>query len=134
MSLKKIVYFWLCFLFCNVALADATSAQSLVSLKGGKDEVALSCYSYLTELVRSSNFPFKYVKKEKVNLLIDEDTDEVVNAKLLFETDGSGEIGWIEYRVLEHKLINTSVDLDVPEELIFDKSYAEKYDECKREK
>ena len=82
--------------------------------------------------MRSSNFPFKYVKKDKVNLLVDEDTDEVVNAKLLFETDGSGEIGWIEYRVLEHKLINTSADLDVPEELIFDKSYAEKYDECKR--
>jgi len=24
-----------------------------------------SCYGYLTELVRSSNFPFKYVSKEK---------------------------------------------------------------------
>ncbi len=132
MLLKKFVFLGLFFLFCNAAFADVTGTQSSMSLKNRDNEVSLNCYSYLTELVRSSNFPFMYVKKDKVNLLIDEDTNEVVNAKLLFETDGSGEIGWIEYRVLEHKLINTSANLDVPEELIFDESYAEKYDECKK--
>jgi hypothetical protein len=45
---------------------------------------------YLTELVRSSNFPFKYVSKEKTNLLIDNDTGDNVMAQLFFDTDGTG--------------------------------------------
>lgn len=103
--------------------------SSFVSIAG---EVDISkCYSYLTELVRSSTFPFKYVKKDKVNLIIDDDSGDVVNGQLVFDTDGSGEIGWIEYHVKERKLINTSVELEKPEELIFNKKYAEKYDACK---
>jgi hypothetical protein len=132
MFLKKMVCSGLFFLFCNAAFSDVAGAKSLASLNGMESEVTPNCYSYLTELVRSSNFPFKYVKKGKVNLLIDDDANGVVNAQLFFETDGSGEMGWIEYRVLDRKLMNTSADLDEPEELIFDKKYAEKYDECKK--
>lgn len=91
------------------------------------------CYSYLTELVRSSNFPFKYVKKDKVNLLIDDDSDDVIYGQLVFDTEGSGEIGWIEYRVNERKLLNTSAELDEPEELNFNKKYASEFDECNLE-
>lgn len=44
------------------------------------------CYSYLTELVRSSSFPFSYVKKDKANLLIDNDQGETVSAQVVFDT------------------------------------------------
>jgi hypothetical protein len=106
----------------------------LVPLKNRKVEVESDCYRYLTALVRSSSFPFEYVAPNKINVLIDDDSNSVVSAQLIFETDGSGEAGWIEYRVLEHKLMNTSANLDEPKELIFDKSYADKYDKCKRMK
>lgn len=89
------------------------------------------CYRYLTQLVRRSNFPFKYVDKNKVNIIIDDDSDNVVEGQLVFDTAGSGEIGWIEYNVKERKLLNKSVELDKPEELRFNKKYAEQYERCK---
>ncbi len=109
-------------------LGTVSLCFSLNATAGEPD--ASKCYSYLTELVRSSNFPFKYVKKDKVNLIIDDDSGDVVNGQLVFDTDGSGEIGWVEYHVKEQKLINTSVELEQPEELIFNKKYAEKYEAC----
>lgn len=128
MFYKKLFFCFFLLLLCEAAFAGALT---VVSLKNEKEQSISDCYGYLTELVRSSNFPFKYVKKNKVNLVIDDDANDIVNAQLIFETDGSGEIGWIEYRVLEHKLMNTSADLDEPKTLIFDESYAKKYDECK---
>ena len=109
-------------------LGTVSLCFSLNATAGEPD--ASKCYSYLTELVRSSNFPFKYVKKDKVNLIIDDDSGDVVNGQLVFDTDGSGEIGWVEYHVKEQNLINTSVELEQPEELIFNKKYAEKYEAC----
>ena len=109
-------------------LGTVSLCFSLNATAGEPD--ASKCYSYLTELVRSSNFPFKYVKKDKVNLIIDDDSGDVVNGQLVFDTDGSGEIGWVEYHVNDRKLINTSVELEQPEELIFNKKYAEKYEAC----
>lgn len=38
------------------------------------------CYSYLTDIVRSSSFPFTSVEKDKTNLLIDDDQGEIVSA------------------------------------------------------
>lgn len=89
-----------------------------------------SCYAYLTELVRSSNFPFKYVSKEKTNLLIDNDTGESVMAKLFFDTNGTGTIGWVQYDVTRRQLFNISGDVDEPQELKFDTSFAIDYEEC----
>ncbi|WP_312999801.1 hypothetical protein [Pseudomonas sp.] len=89
-----------------------------------------SCYGYLTELVRSSDFPFRYVGKDKVNLLIDEDDGEVVRAQLFFDTDGSGTIGWIKYTTAIHELLNTSAELDEPVALSFDTKFADGYAKC----
>ena len=85
-----------------------------------------SCYRYQTELVRSSNFPFKYVTKEKTNLLIDNDTGDSVMAKLLFDTNGTGTIGWVQYNVTQRQLLNSSGDVEEPEELTF----ATEYETC----
>lgn len=51
-----------------------------------------SCYSYFTELVRSSDFNFSQwdLKPESVNLIIDEDNDDFIRAKLVIDTDGTG--------------------------------------------
>lgn len=89
-----------------------------------------SCYGYLTELVRSSNFPFKYVTKEKTNLLIDSDTGDSVMAQLLFDTNGTGTIGWVQYNVSQRQLLNISGDEEEPEELTFDTSFATEYETC----
>ena len=84
------------------------------------------CYTYLTEMVRSSNFPLTEwkVSKEKVNLLIDEQNDEFIRAKLLIDNDGTGTIGWIEYYFDTGKLLNTSANLEKPEELKYDKKWS----------
>lgn len=91
---------------------------------------AVSCYGYLTEMVRSSNFPFRYVGKDKVNLLIDEDDGETVRAQLLFDTDGTGTIGWIKYTPATRVLLNTSAELEEPVELSFDAKFADGYAKC----
>ncbi|OWP83146.1 hypothetical protein BWK59_12090 [Flavobacterium davisii] len=90
------------------------------------------CYDYLTELVRSSNFPFSDwdVPKEKVNLIIDEHNSEFIRAKLTYETEGTGTIGWIEYVLKTGVLKNTSTNLEVPEKLKYDKNWKSKFDEC----
>lgn len=89
-----------------------------------------SCYGYLTELVRSSNFPFKYVNKEKTNLLIDNDTGDSVTAKLFFDTNGTGTIGWVQYAVTQRQLFNISGDMEESQELTFDTSFAIEYETC----
>jgi len=92
-----------------------------------------SCYGYLTELVRSSNFPFRYVSKEKTNLLIDNDTGDSVMAKLFFDTNGTGTIGWVQYDVTQRQLFNISGDVEEPQELTFDASFAADYETCIRQ-
>ncbi|WP_395597892.1 hypothetical protein AB4P95_22820 [Pseudomonas sp. A1437] len=93
-----------------------------------------SCYGYLTEMVRSSDFPFQYVGKDKVNLLIDDDDGETVRAQLFFDTDGTGTIGWIKYTPATRVLLNTSAELDEPVELSFDARFADGYANCLTEK
>ena len=93
-----------------------------------------SCYGYLTEMVRSSDFPFQYVGKDKVNLLIDEDDGEMVRAQLFFDTDGTGTIGWIKYTPATRVLLNTSAELDEPVTLSFDAHFADGYAKCLTEK
>ncbi|MFJ2482512.1 hypothetical protein ACIOWE_19770 [Pseudomonas sp. NPDC087598] len=94
----------------------------------------VSCYGYLTELVRSSNFPFQYVGKDKVNLLIDEDDGEMVCAQLFFDTNGTGTIGWVKYTPATRILLNTSAELDEPVALSFDARFADGYAKCLTEK
>lgn len=101
-----------------------------------KDEIVIpnndeDCYNYLTELIRSSDFPFGKIKKEKVNTIIDEDNGEIIRAKLFFDTDGTGTIGWVEYHLKERKLFNSSANLEEPEPLKFDIDYAKKLESCK---
>ncbi|MWV10839.1 hypothetical protein F3I62_01925 [Pseudomonas sp. R-28-1W-6] len=106
------------------------AAQADVStLKNDRSQ----CYGYLTELVRSSNFPFTYVTKDKANLLIDDDQGETVSAQVVFDTDGSGTMGWVQYDIQTHQLLNTSAELETPEPLNFDKKYAGQYERCIRE-
>ncbi|RON03953.1 hypothetical protein [Pseudomonas brassicacearum] len=88
------------------------------------------CYGYLTEMVRSSDFPFRYVTKDRVNLLIDEDDGEMVRAQLFYDTDGTGTIGWVEYNVTTHVLRNTSAELEEPVALTFDAAFAKGYAQC----
>jgi len=92
--------------------------------------IKIKCYDYLTELIRSSNFPFGNIEKSKVNTLIDDDNGKIIRAKLFFDTDGTGTIGWAEYDIKQKKLFNTSADLDTPKELEFSNKYAMKFDSC----
>lgn len=108
------------------ALLLGATQVSAVNLKSDRSQ----CYGYLTELVRSSNFPFTYVKKDKANLLIDDDQGETVSAQVVFDTDGSGTIGWVKYDIQSHELLNTSAELDESHPLTYDKQNAEQYEHC----
>lgn len=117
--------------------AVKTSNNTKISVpKAKKDKQELKqledCYDYLTELVRSSNFPFKYwdINPNKVNLIIDQDNGNLIQAKLFFETDGTGTIGWIEYNIKERSLLNTSANLEQPEKLSFDLKWALSLEKC----
>ncbi|ARS46919.1 hypothetical protein PSMEN_00440 [Ectopseudomonas mendocina] len=111
----------------NTACAAPPSVESSSASQSQEES---SCYGYLTELVRSSNFPFKYVSEEKANLLIDNDTGDSVMAKLLFATNGTGTIGWVQYDVVQRHLFNISGDVEEPQELTFDASFAAEYEAC----
>ncbi|WP_051349449.1 hypothetical protein [Chryseobacterium gregarium] len=99
---------------------------------GSANQTADNCYDYLTELVRSSNFPFSEWKihKNKVHLLIDDDNNGIISAKLFYDTEGTGTIGWIEYHKQEGKLFNTSANLDRPIELQYDLKRKGLFDSC----
>lgn len=71
--------------------------------------VNLECYDYLTELVRSSNFPFNNIPKEKNNLLIDSDENNIIFAQvnydkktlgISYDTNRMASNGWIKYYVI----------------------------------
>ena len=121
----------LLFVFIGNAIC-AILPEKIISSASQNQEKG-SCYGYLTDLVRSSNFPFRYVSKEKTNLLIDSDTGDSIMAKLLFDTNGTGTIGWVQYDVSQHQLFNISSDVEEPQELTFDKSFAADYETCIRE-
>ena len=113
--------------FGNTTYATQPSKESSTTNRNhGKG----SCYEYLTKLVRSSNFPFTYVSKEKANLLIDNDTGDRVMAQLFFETGGTGTIGWVQYDVPQRQLFNVSGDMEEPQDLTFDASFATEYETC----
>ncbi|SHL50872.1 hypothetical protein [Chryseobacterium contaminans] len=101
-------------------------------IKGIPDQVSVDCYDYLTELVRSSNFPFSEwkINRDKVNLLIDEDNINIVSCKLFYDTDGTGTIGWIEYHKKEGKLFNTSANLEAPVQLKYEQKWKNLFDVC----
>ena len=109
-----------------VTLLFGAAQADVSTLKNDRSQ----CYGYLTELVRSSSFPFSYVNKDKANLLIDDDQGETVSAQVVFDTDGSGTMGWIQYDIQTHQLLNTSAELETPELLTFNKKYADQYEHC----
>lgn len=113
-------------LITMAALLLSVTQASTNALKNDRSE----CYVYLTELVRSSNFPFNYVKKDKANLLMDDDQGETISAQVVFDTDGSGTMGWIQYDIQPQQLLNTSAELETPELLTFDRRYADQYEHC----
>jgi|GEM_PF-2108016 hypothetical protein len=88
------------------------------------------CYGYLTELLRSSNFPFREVAKEKANLLIDEDDGETIRAKVFFDTQGTGTLGWVRYGVNDGSLLDITVDPEEPVVLRYDERFARAYSSC----
>lgn len=122
MNILKIILI-LCVACSEAAYANSKSSENQTAANA-------SCYGHLTELVRSSDFPFGQVGNRKVNLIIDNDTGNSVLAKLFFDTHGTGTIGWIEYHVDERKLFNVSAYLDEPERLNFSEAHAVKYEEC----
>lgn len=114
--------------FVGITACVTQPAEESSTAKSNQEEG--SCHGYLTELVRSSDFPFKYVSKEKANLLIDNDTGDSIMAQLFFDTDGTGTIGWVQYDVTQRQLFNVSADVEEPEELTFDASHATEYETC----
>lgn len=83
------------------------------------------CNAYFTELVRSSNFPFKEwnLKPKEVNLIIDEDDNSIISAKLVVDTDGSGTIGWVLFDKRKSDLFNTTIDPENPIKLTYSNEY-----------
>ena len=109
-----------------------TDTIEVTKIQEEKTKQKEDCYDYLTELVRSSNFPFKdwNITPDKINLIIDEDNKHIIRAKLFFETNGTGTIGWIEYNINNKILLNTSANLEKPEKLNFKLDWALSLEKC----
>lgn len=126
----------LLFLFTCIGCKGDISQKSPIDFSENKNQILESissdCYTYLTELIKSSNFPFELynVSNKEILLVIDEENRESVNAKIIIETDGTGTIGWIEFRKKEKELFNTSANLEVPEKLKYDIKWLSKYEDC----
>ena len=90
------------------------------------------CYSYFTELVRSSTFSFSQwnVRPQEVNLVIDEDDTHVIRAKLLIDTNGTGTLGWVVYDKLKKELYDITDDPAHPKELKYNFEYAKAQEYC----
>lgn len=100
------------------------------------------CYNYLTELVRSSNFPFKNIPKEHNYLLIDTDENEIILAQvnyskdkmgIFYDTNETAMNGWIKYDINSQKLYNVSAEIDPDESapLFFNTTYAILFEQCR---
>lgn len=92
------------------------------------------CYVYLTELVRSSNFPFsaRAVTPQQVNLIIDQDDEAIIRAKLVIETEGTGTLGWVVFEKDNQRLYNTTSSLEKPEVLKFNNEHVKAWNHCLR--
>ncbi|MER5020947.1 hypothetical protein KDV81_11025, partial [Providencia stuartii] len=90
------------------------------------------CYSYFTELIRSSNFDFSQwnLKPKSVNLIIDEDNNDHIIAKLLIDTDGTGTIGWVFFNKKNNTLHDITFDPDNPIDLKFNYEYLKAQNKC----
>ncbi|SEC71466.1 hypothetical protein SAMN05216178_4583 [Pseudomonas saponiphila] len=104
-----------------------------VSLPALADEAnpGQGCYGYLTEMVRSSDFPYRdFTTPERLKLLIDRDDGDQLSLQLFYETSGSGVIGWVRYDVPQQALWNVSIDPEEPQALKFDRRFAQAYAAC----
>lgn len=129
----KKAFYLVILLFAFIGNTACVISSNEEQSSASQNQAEGSCYGYLTELVRSSNFPFKYVSKEKANLLSDNDTGDSVMAKLFLDTNGTGTIGWVQYDVTQRQLFNISGDVEEPQELTFDASFAVDYETCIRQ-
>lgn len=135
--MKKLYYLLIILIFISCKKHSEEESRKINTFKATENKGEIispkdDCYDYLTELVRSSNFPFKdwNITPNKVNLIIDRDNGNIINAKLFFETDGSGTIGWIEYNIKDRILLNTSANLEKPEKLTFKSDWALSLEKC----
>lgn len=105
-------------------------------------QIHQGCYGYLTEMVRSSNFPVREVGKDKINLLIDDDQPNMISAQVVYDIipksvdqNTFAFIGWIKYDVKKHILSNNSAELNEhPVRLTYNRKYAVSFDQCCKNK
>lgn len=90
------------------------------------------CYAYFTELVRSSNFNFSQwnLKPKSVNLIIDEDNNDFIRAKLVIDTDGTGTIGWVYFNKKNNTLNDITLDPNSSINLNFNNEYLKAQKKC----
>ncbi|KAF0862123.1 hypothetical protein [Pseudomonas sp. LD120] len=114
----------------RVGLSLLLSACSLPALADDANP-GQGCYSYLTAMVRSSDFPYRdFTTPERLKLLIDRDDGDQLSLQLFYQTTGSGIIGWVRYDVPQQALWNVSIDPEEPQALQFDRRLAQAYASC----
>ncbi|MBC7388135.1 MAG: hypothetical protein H7329_02895 [Opitutaceae bacterium] len=135
-SLKRLIFPFICLATICCTKSEETKSTTVdttaivVPVKPSEKGKEPNCYDYLTELVRSSNFPFRNIDKAKANLLIDKDENGLIFAKIYFDTEGTGTLGWVNYNVKSRTLENASAYLESPEKLTFDGTFAESLETC----
>lgn len=114
----------------RVGLSLLLSACTLSAL-ADEANPGQGCYGHLTEMVRSSDFPYRdFTTPERLKLLIDRDDGDELSLQLFYETSGSGIIGWVRYDVPQQALWNVSIDPEEPQALKFDRRFAQAYASC----
>ncbi|AZC25229.1 MULTISPECIES: hypothetical protein [Pseudomonas] len=106
-------------------------AAATLSAQADESAPGQGCYGYLTEMVRSSDFPYRdFTTPDKLKLLIDRDDGQQLSLQLFYETSGSGIIGWVHYDVVQQALWNVTIDPEEPQALKFDHRFAKAYAAC----
>ncbi|UII28970.1 hypothetical protein LVD15_11235 [Fulvivirga maritima] len=132
--LSLIIILPLIFISCQQKKSESKTDFNLNTL--GKDSLLdkpkpiskvtlsnLDCYDLLLEVILHSSFNIPdEIKKERVSILIDTHDDKTILAKVFFETEGTGTLGWIRYDFESQKLFDVSAYLENPEELNLESS------------
>ncbi|MFK3793420.1 hypothetical protein ACI2KO_24505 [Pseudomonas piscis] len=115
----------------NLAGLGLLIACSVFSVQADESAPGQGCYGYLTEMVRSSDYPYRdFTTPDKLKLLVDRDAGQQLSLQLFHEASGSGIIGWVRYDVARQALWNVTIDPEEPQALTFDRRLAKAYASC----
>lgn len=123
--MKKIIHLALLLTISFIQYACIGNANTKTSTGIATETNAYTINDCFKEMLLSSNFPLSNdIPKDKIQVDIDSQENNVYLCRVYFETEGTGTLGWIKYDSVHKKLYN--VTYEDPVELCFEMNWANK--------